>query len=50
MLDQDNIYLIRLSILITYLLDDVWRLQGEVTCSSLLGVKGLNDKTLTRKF
>ena len=30
-LDQDKIYLVRLSILITYLLDDVWILQGEVT-------------------
>ena len=36
MLDQDNnFYLISLSILITCLLDNVWILQGEVTCQSL---------------
>ena len=39
--DQDNFYLISLSILISCLLDNVWILQGEVTCESLLGVKGL---------
>ena len=43
MLDQDKVEY-------SHLLDDVWIFQGEVTCSSLLGVKGLNDKTLTRKF
>ena len=42
MLDQDNnLYLICLSILITCLLDNVWILQGEVRFESLLGVKGL---------
>ena len=31
--DQDNnFYLISLSILITFLLDNVWILKGEVTC------------------
>ena len=40
MFDQDNIlYLISLSI--SCLLDNVWILQGEVICSSLLGVSGL---------
>ena len=41
MSDQDNFYLISLNILITCLLDNVrisWR---EVTCQSLLEVKGL---------
>ena len=42
-LNQDkNLYLIYLSILITCLLDSGWILKGEVTCESLLGVKGLN--------
>ena len=42
MLDQiDNFYLMSLNILITFLLDDVWILWGEVTCESFLGVKGL---------
>ena len=42
-LDQDNnFYQIEyLSILITCLLNNVWVLQGEATCSSLLAVKGL---------
>ena len=32
-LDQDdNSYLIGLSILITYLLDNVWILEGEIAC------------------
>ena len=40
-LDQDNkFYLISLSTLITRLLENVWLLYGEVTCSSLVGVKG----------
>ena len=34
-------YLISLSILINCLLDNVWILSGEVTCLSLIGVKGL---------
>ena len=43
MLVQDNnLYLISFSILITCLLDNVWILKGEITCSSLPGVKGLN--------
>ena len=43
MLIQDNnLYLISFSILITCLLDNVWILKGEITCSSLPGVKGLN--------
>ena len=47
MLDQDNnLYLIHLSILITCLLDSEWILLGEVTCLSLLGVKGLNGHQL----
>ena len=42
MLDQDNnIYLIILSILIICLLDNLWLLKGEVTYESPLGVKGL---------
>ena len=37
--DQDyNFYLISLSILITFLLDNVWIWKGEVTCLSLLEV------------
>ena len=41
-LDQDNnFYLISLNTLITCLLDDVWTIQGEVRCQSLLGVKEL---------
>ena len=43
-LEQNNFYLISLSILITCLLDNVWILLGEVTCESLLGVKGLSVK------
>ena len=39
---ENNLYLISLSILVTSLLDDEWILQGEVTCQSLLGVQGLN--------
>ena len=43
MLVQDNnLYLISFSILITCLLDNVWILKGEITCSSLPGVKELN--------
>ena len=43
-LDQDNhIYLIHLSILMTCLLDSGWILKGEDTCEPLLGVKGLQD-------
>lgn len=35
--DQDNnLYMISLRVPVTYLLDDVWMLWGEVTCSSLL--------------
>ena len=42
MFDQDNnFYLISLSILVTCLLDNVWILKGDVTHQSLLGVKGL---------
>ena len=42
MLDQNNnFYLISLSILITCLLDNVWILLGEVPCLSLIEVKGL---------
>ena len=42
MLDQDiKFYPISLSLLITCLLDNVWILLGEVTCQSLLEVKGL---------
>ena len=42
MLDQDNnFYLISLNILVTCLLDNVRILWGEVSCWSLLGVKGL---------
>ena len=41
-LDQDNnFYLISLSILMTCLLDNLWILQGEVFPSSLLGGTGL---------
>ena len=44
MLDQDSsFYQISLSILITYLLNNVWILQGEVSCQSRLGVYGLNS-------
>ena len=43
MLVQDNnFYLTSFSIFITFLLEDVWILKGETTCSSLPGVKGLN--------
>ena len=42
MLDQDNnIYLIILSILIICLLDNLWLLKGEVKYESPLGVQGL---------
>ena len=42
-LDQDkNFYLMSLNFLITCLLDKVWRWQEEVTCESLLGVRGLS--------
>ena len=42
MLEQDNnIYLIILSILIICLLDNLWLLKGEVTYESPLGVQGL---------
>ena len=42
MLDQDNnIYRIILSILITCLLDNLWLLKGEVKYESPLGVQGL---------
>ena len=42
MLDQDNnFYLISLNLLVTCLLDNVRILWGEVSCWSLLGVKGL---------
>ena len=42
MTDQDNyFYLISLSVLITFLMDNVWMLWGEVTCQSLPVVKGL---------
>ena len=44
MLDQDNFYLMSLNILITCLLDKVWILLGEVSCSSLMGVKGLKTR------
>ena len=40
---DNNLQLIHLSTLINCLLDDVWMLLGEVTCKSLLGVKGLKD-------
>ena len=41
-LDQgNNFHLISLSLLITCLLDNVWILQGEVPCQSLLGVNWL---------
>ena len=41
---QDNNFdPISLNILMTCLLDNVKLLQGEVTCQSLLGVKGLSD-------
>ena len=43
MIDQDdNFYLIGLSILVISLLCDVWMLVGETACASLLGVNGLN--------
>ena len=43
MIDQDdNFYLIGLSILVISLLCDVWMLVGETACTSLLGVNGLN--------
>ena len=40
---DNNLQLISLSYLITCLLDNVWILLREVTCKSLLGVKGLKD-------
>ena len=39
---ENNLYLISLSILVTSLQDDEWILQGEVTGQSLLEVQGLN--------
>ena len=48
MLDQNNNYLVNLSILINCLLGNVLTLLGEVTSQSLLGVKELrceNGKT-----
>lgn len=42
MFDQgNNFFLISLSILITFLFDNLWISLGEVTSQSLLGVKGL---------
>ena len=42
MLDQgNNFYLISLSILITYSLDDVWLFYREISFKSFLGVKRL---------
>ena len=42
MLDRDNnLYLIHLNTLVTSFLDGGWKLKGEVTCESLLGVKEL---------
>ena len=50
MFDQDNnFYLISLSILVTCLLDNVWILKGDVTHQSLLGVKGLRKVKKKRK-
>ena len=47
MLDQDNnSYLISLSILITFFLNNTWILEGEVTCLSLVGVKELTKCTV----
>ena len=44
MFNQHNIlYLMSLSILITCFLNNVWILWGEVTCLSVLGVKGLKE-------
>ena len=43
-LDQDNnFHPISFIILMTCLLDEVWILSGEVTCQSLLRVKGLKE-------
>ena len=42
-LDQDNFYLIILSILITCFLDNVWIWYGEVMGWSLLEAKGLSN-------
>ena len=47
-LDQDNNFYLIMNILITYLLDNVWILQGEVTCWSHLRVKGLKDRKLPK--
>ena len=53
MLDRDNnFYLIHLNTLVTSFLDGGWKLKGEVTCESLLGVKELiknqsNEITIT---
>ena len=50
MLDQDNnFYLISLSILVTCLLDNVQILQGEVACQSLLRIKGLTRSSSTEE-
>ena len=42
-LDQDNFYLIILSILITCFLDNVWIWYGEVSGWSFLDIKGLSN-------
>ena len=47
MLNQNsNFCLIRLSIIITCLLDNLWKLQGKVTWESLPGAKGLRPHHL----
>ena len=46
LVEGNNFYPISMGILLTCLLDNVWILQGEVNCWSLLGVKGLT-KTYT---
>ena len=47
MLDQDNnFYLISLNILISCLQDNIRTLSGEISCWSLLGVKGLEIEEL----
>ena len=47
MLDQDNnVYLISLNIFIGCLQDNIRILSGEVSCRSLLGVKGLEIEQL----
>ena len=50
MLDQENkFYRIHLNTLITSLLNSGQILQGEVTCESLLGVKGLSESFLKQE-